>query len=114
MSTTAPLQQAQPRLPGLDYLRGLAAFGIMTYHYSSWTFGEQVASSFLGRVGIYGVAIFYILSGQTLSYIYSSKLQLVSVDLLTFFKKRFFRIFPLLWLATLLSIALSKHIPNGI
>lgn len=107
------LKQARPRLPGLDYLRGLAAFGIMTYHYTSWTFGEQPANSFLGRVGIYGVAIFYILSGQTLSYIYSSRLQLVFTDLWGFYKKRFFRIFPLLWLATLLSILISKRVPNS-
>lgn len=103
---------AKSRLPGLDYLRGLAAFGIMAYHYSSWNFGEQSASSFLGRVGIYGVAIFYVLSGLTLSYIYSNRLRLKSGDLRDFYRKRFFRIFPLLWLATLLSILLSKRIPN--
>ncbi|WP_460608386.1 acyltransferase family protein [Hymenobacter terrigena] len=114
MPTNNSMPQAKARLPGLDYLRGLAAFGIMVYHYSSWSFGEQAASSFLGRVGIYGVAIFYILSGQTLSYIYSSKLQLTTTELREFYNKRFFRIFPLLWLATLFSIAISKHIPNGI
>jgi exopolysaccharide production protein ExoZ len=112
MPTSDSLPQVKARLPGLDYLRGLAAFGIMVYHYSSWSFGEQTASSFLGRVGIYGVAIFYVLSGQTLSYIYSSRLQLASVDLRKFYKRRFFRIFPLLWLATLLSIVLSKRVPN--
>ena len=112
MPVNNALKPVKSRLPGLDYLRGLSAFGIMTYHYSSWNFGEQSANSFLGRVGIYGVAIFYILSGLTLSYIYSSKLQLKSDDLGDFYKKRLFRIFPLLWLATLLSILLSKHIPN--
>ncbi|WP_188560794.1 acyltransferase family protein [Hymenobacter frigidus] len=111
MLTIPSPSQAKMRLPGLDYLRGLAALGIMTYHYCSWTFGEQPANSFLGRVGIYGVAIFYILSGQTLSYIYSSSLHLKIIDLREFYKRRFFRIFPLLWLATLLSIALSKHVP---
>ena len=111
MPTIHAPSHAKMRLPGLDYLRGLAAFGIMTYHYYSWIFGEQPAASFLGRLGIYGVAIFYILSGQTLSYIYSSRLNLSITDLREFYKKRFFRIFPLLWLATLFSIALSKHIP---
>ncbi|WP_262905931.1 acyltransferase family protein [Hymenobacter terricola] len=98
----------------MDYLRGLAAFGIMTYHYSSWSFGEQEASSFLGRVGIYGVAIFYVLSGLTLSYIYRTKLQLTSTSLYIFYKKRLFRIFPLLWVATILSILLSKRLPNPV
>jgi exopolysaccharide production protein ExoZ len=104
--------QQKSRLHGLDYLRGLCAFCIMVYHYASWSFGEQPAYSFLGRVGIYGVAIFYILSGQTLSYIYASKLQLNTSHLINFYKKRFLRIYPLLWLATISSIALSKHTPD--
>ena len=86
----------------------------MIYHYASWSFGVQPASSFLGRVGIYGVAIFYILSGQTLSYVYSAKLQPYSASLWDFYKKRVYRIFPLLWLATFISILLSKHVPNGL
>lgn len=106
-------EQAKPRLHGLDYLRGLAALGIMVYHYSSWTYGEQAASSFLGRIGIYGVAIFYILSGQTLSYIYKAKLRICSKDFYDFYKKRFFRIMPLFWLATFVSIIFSKHIPDA-
>ena len=67
MPTIHAPSHAKMRLPGLDYLHGLAAFGIMTYHYCSWIFGEQPAASFLGRLGIYGVAIFYIVSGQTLN-----------------------------------------------
>ena len=102
----------KPRLHGLDYLRGLSALGIMTYHYSTWTWGKLAPDSFLGRVGIYGVAIFYVLSGITLSYIYASNLTLSKTDLLDFYRKRFFRIFPLLWLATIISILLSKHAPN--
>lgn len=102
----------KPRLHGLDYLRGLSALGIMVYHYSTWTWGELAPSSFLGRVGIYGVAIFYVLSSIKLSYIYSLQLMLSKADMLDFYMKRFFRIFPLLWLATIVSILLSKHAPN--
>jgi len=58
------------RLNSLDYLRGIAAFGIMIYHYSSWTFGRFHADNFMGRVGVYGVAIFYVLSGLTLFHVY--------------------------------------------
>ena len=68
--------QPQQRLHELDYLRGLAAVGIMAYHYSTWAFGAQEANSFLSRVGIYGVAIFYVLSGQALTYVYASTLSL--------------------------------------
>jgi peptidoglycan/LPS O-acetylase OafA/YrhL len=111
IATSEP-QIVQNRLHGLDYLRGLAALGIMIYHYSSWSFGEQDASSFLGKVGIYGVAIFYILSGQTLAYVYSAALQPNWISAGDFYRKRVLRIFPLLWAATLISIALSKRIPN--
>ena len=98
----------KPRLHGLDYLRGLSAFCIMLYHYSSWTWGTQEPSSFLGKIGVYGVSIFYILSGITLSYVYTSNTQLNIDTVILFFKKRFYRIFPLLWVATLASIAIAK------
>lgn len=92
------------RLHTLDYLRGMAAAGIMVFHYMSWTFGEFDASDFMGRVGIYGVAIFYVLSGLTLFHVYESRLSESLAEVLDFFKKRALRIFPLLWVATILSI----------
>lgn len=100
------------RLYNLDYLRGMAAFGIMIYHYLSWTLGRFTAETFMGRLGIYGVSIFYILSGLTLFYVYYDKMTLSKKDLTTFFKKRVFRIFPLLWLVTIMAIILSKNIPD--
>lgn len=104
--------QRMLRLHGLDYLRGLTAFGIMVYHYYSWTFGELKANSFLGRIGIYGVVIFYVLSGQALGRTYKLDIDILKGNLRAFYTKRFFRIFPLLWVATFLSIAISKRIPN--
>ena len=86
------------RLYNLDYLRGLAAFGIMIYHYLSWTLGKFTADTFMGRLGIYGVSIFYILSGLTLFCVYNDKMTLSKKDVATFFKKRVFSIFPLLWI----------------
>ncbi len=100
------------RLYNLDYLRGLAAFGIMIYHYMSWTYGNFTAETFMGRVGVYGVSIFYILSGLTLYHVYSYKMKPSMEDVISFFKKRIFRIFPLLWLVTILAILLSRKIPN--
>ena len=43
------------RIYSLDYLRGLAAVGIMVYHYLSWTLGKYQADTIMGRIGIYGV-----------------------------------------------------------
>lgn len=97
------------RIHQLDYLRGLAAFGIMIYHFLFWNFGTYQSESFIGRVGVYGVSIFYVLSGLTLYYVYSDKLKLSFESLTDFAKKRFFRIFPLLWFATIASIILLKQ-----
>lgn len=100
------------RLYNLDYLRGLAAFGIMIYHHLIWTLGEFSADTFMGRLGIYGVTIFYILSGLTLYYVYYNKMKPSKEDLFSFFKKRVFRIFPLLWLVTIVALLLSRKIPD--
>lgn len=100
------------RLYNLDYLRGLAAFGIMIYHYLSWTYGKFSSDTFMGRLGIYGVSIFYVLSGLTLYYVYYDKMKPSKNDILSFFKKRVFRIFPLLWLVTIVSIILSRKKPD--
>lgn len=100
------------RLHNLDYLRGFAALGIMIYHFSRWTFGEFPAETFIGRVGIYGVSVFYVLSGLTLFFVYQEKMNFNLTDIGSFFRKRFFRIFPLLWLATILAVILSKKVPD--
>ncbi len=100
------------RLYNLDYLRGLAAFGIMAYHHLSWTSGKISSDSFMGRVGIYGVSIFYVLSGLTLYFVYFNKMQPSWLDIKAFVKKRIFRIFPLLWLTTIAAILLSGVMPD--
>ncbi len=99
------------RLSSLDYLRGLAAFGVMVFHYSMWNFGLFKAEDFLGRVGLYGVAIFYVLSGITLYHVYFDKIGSPSAaGLKDFAIKRIFRIFPLLWLLSFLTLVLKKDV----
>jgi exopolysaccharide production protein ExoZ len=99
------------RLSSLDYLRGLAAFGVMVFHYSMWNFGLFNAQDFLGRVGLYGVAIFYVLSGITLYHVYFNKIGTPSkTGLKDFAIKRIFRIFPLLWLLSFLTLVIKKDV----
>jgi exopolysaccharide production protein ExoZ len=100
------------RLHSLDYLRGLVAFSIMIYHFLSWSIGRFEAESFIGRIGLYGVSIFYVLSGLTLYLVYYDKMKPNYEDVISFFKKRIFRIFPLLWIVTIVSIFLSKQMPD--
>ncbi|EZH72292.1 hypothetical protein ATO12_22840 [Aquimarina atlantica] len=95
------------RIEELDYLRGLMAVVIMIYHYFSWSFGAYDSSSILGIMGIYGVSIFYVLSGLTLFVVYKKKLMINT--LISFFIKRFFRIYPLLWLCVFLEVFLLEN-----
>lgn len=103
MTTPSP-----KRLYNLDYLRGLSAFGIMIYHLVSWGIGPLSQGTFLGRVGVYGVSMFYVLSGLTLFYVYYQRMQPTRSDLRDFFLKRLFRIFPLFWLAVFLTLAVQE------
>jgi exopolysaccharide production protein ExoZ len=95
------------RIHSLDYLRGLAALGIMVYHMHLLNFGETDSSSPLAVIKIYAVTIFFILSGLTLYKVYYRSLTIDSIKV--FFIKRAFRIIPLLWLATLLTFLLSNE-----
>lgn len=104
--------KAAARINNLDYLRGLMALGIMIYHFSSWTFGSFESDSLLGIVGIYGVSIFYILSGLTLYLVYKDRLTLKSTG--EFFIKRIFRIYPLLWLSIILTIVVVIRSVHGL
>jgi exopolysaccharide production protein ExoZ len=84
----------------------------MIYHYFLWMDGAFTADQFMGRVGVYGVAIFYVLSGLTLYHVYERSFADRTFSIHRFFKKRIYRIFPLLWLATIGAIVLSKKLPN--
>lgn len=70
------------------------ALSIMLYHFG----GQHDAATPLGRLGVYGVSIFFILSGLSMAIAYDRYI----TDLRTsawFFVRRLFRIWPLLWLA---------------
>jgi len=100
------------RVDSLDYLRGLMAFSVMLYHYFSWSFDTLGGEYLLGKLGIYAVSTFYVLSGISLAIIYKNKFS-KSQDLLSYGIKRVFRIFPLFWLAVT-SMVLLKLIGNEI
>lgn len=84
----------------------------MLYHYLTWMYGGYSADSIFGRIGVYGVSVFYVLSGLTLFHVYYEQMTPSGGAIRTFFKKRILRIFPLLWLATGISVLLSWKIPD--
>lgn len=97
------------RYENLDYLRGLCALSILCYHYIGWVFSGLDASTFLGKLGVYGVSIFYVLSGLTMYLVYFKNFNLDSAFFKNFYIKRIFRIFPLMWLVILLNFLLTGY-----
>lgn len=85
------------RIDSLDWQRGLLALAIMAYHLTGWELFALDSTSILGRLGIYGVSMFFVLSGLSMAVVYNNKI----VDLgssVQFFVRRIFRIWPLFWL----------------
>lgn len=91
-------------IPGLDLLRGLCALSIAAYHILSWS---QLIT--FTAVGYYGVYIFFVLSGLSIHYQYEHKIKNLK-DINSFIKKRFYRLFPLLFLTV--AIQYVPHLLN--
>lgn len=85
------------RLESLDWLRLLMALSITLYHFGSW----HDAAHPIGRLGIYGVSIFFILSGLSMAIAYDKYIFDIRTSI-NFFVRRLFRIWPLLWFAVAL------------
>lgn len=95
---------ATRRVESLDYLRGVMAFSVMLYHYFGGPYEE--AQYTLGKLGIYAVSTFYILSGLSLAIAYRHRLN-DGNDVVAYMIRRIFRIFPALWVATSATVALG-------
>ncbi|MDD6304825.1 acyltransferase family protein [Thermoguttaceae bacterium LCP21S3_D4] len=96
-------KQKKERIYGLDFLRAIAALGIIAHHFSGelklrdvkmnhWLFQTYPNGSF----GLLLVTWFFILSGMALRMNYS---RLSLKDLKAYFYKRFKTIFPMFWIA---------------
>lgn len=98
------------RLYGLDFIRVVGILLIILFHYNAWS--ERIISSSVLLVenytflGVIGVSLFIILSGASL--FYSTK---TDFDVLTFYKKRFFALFPMFYLvySSFIILALLFH-----
>lgn len=88
------------RLEPLDWLRGLLALSIMVYHLTGWKFHQPDSSELLGRLGIYGVSMFFVLSGLSMAAVYAGFIG-DARSWAAFFVRRIFRIWPLLWAAVI-------------
>lgn len=96
------------RHDSLDYLRGLMALAVLIFHYDKWLSGVWDAHTPQGRLGAYAVSVFFVLSGLTLALVYRGRMQWSVASWAHFYRKRFWRIFPLLWLVTGITICLDE------
>lgn len=95
------------RVYSLDKMKGIISILIALYHYVSWSESETLTfiDQFLSKIGIYGVSIFYVISGTTLFLVYENRLKWPKIG---FIFKRLIRISPLFYLATIITIFLNK------
>lgn len=91
------------RIDALDWLRGLMAVAIMFYHLVGWLLFPLDSSSLLGRFGIYGVSIFFVLSGLSMGVVYASFFSEAGRGGI-FYIRRIFRIWPMLWVCVFLVV----------
>lgn len=88
-----------PRIYTIDYLRGILALCVVLYHYSGWVdVGGQDVSTLLGKLGIYAVSAFFIVSGMSIYLSYSN----CNWNIRTIFGfgvRRFLRLAPTYWVA---------------
>lgn len=109
------------RLFYLDFVRPIAAVSIVITHFNARflllnlpTPEKAVITTTVSNIyiGNWGVSLFFIISGAALMYVYEEK-----CDLKTFYKKRFFSIYPMFWIAYFFAFCylfyVNKAIPGG-
>jgi peptidoglycan/LPS O-acetylase OafA/YrhL len=91
-----------PRLKELDALRGMAALGVVLYHFTGHfgrLHGHSAAVPFTFEIGSYGVHLFFVISGfvifMTLEH---------TKRALDFVVSRFSRLFPAYWAALAITL----------
>jgi peptidoglycan/LPS O-acetylase OafA/YrhL len=99
------------RLGFLDALRGLAILGVIGLH-ASLAVGRFPGSG-LFKLGEYGVQLFFIISGFTITLAFKGRLKAVSRPNLDFFIRRFLRLAPMFWTGILIYSFLPGREPTN-
>ncbi len=89
------------RINKLDGLRGLFALFVVLFHFNKHNAPQFIVNNFFVRESYIFVDFFFILSGYVITLTYNERLN-TSADFLTFIKKRFIRLYPLLLFSTLM------------
>lgn len=84
----------------LDGLRGVAALGVVIFHFMEWIFPDA-SKNFIGH-GFLAVDFFFCLSGFVIGYAYNDRMGEMGV--IAFFKSRLIRLHPLVILGSVLGL----------
>lgn len=94
------------RIESLDYLRGAMAVSVMLYHYLGGMQRTFDSDSLCGRLGVYAVVTFYVLSGLSLTIVYGDRFR-NPADYRAYVTKRLLRIAPLFSVVVTLVVLLG-------
>jgi len=92
------------RVVSLDWLRGACAISIMLYHF----FFVRKNDMLFGKLGIYAVTAFFIISGLSMAIVYNNYIKRLQ-DSVVFFSRRLFRIIPIYAIACILTVLLNPN-----
>lgn len=102
------------RIQSIDYLRGLMSLSIVIYHFSTsfTTWGMTDSGTVLGRLGIYAVTAFYVISGMAL-YLAHRKDEWTVTQYGVFILRRFLRLAPIYWVPLIVYTVFCFQYDNG-
>jgi peptidoglycan/LPS O-acetylase OafA/YrhL len=92
---------------GLDALRGVAALGVVGYH-----FGTRLDLPFLFPRGYLAVDFFFVLSGVVVAKAYAQRLIDGTLSVSDFYLLRLIRLLPMIVVGTLLAAAIELYRPG--
>ncbi|WP_275157340.1 acyltransferase family protein [Citrobacter koseri] len=96
------------RIHTIDYMSGLMALSILFYHLTAWTIGTPPSETLLGKLGVYGVSVFFVISGMSMYISYKST-KWTTTSILSFFVRRFGRLAPVYWIALALTFCYAAY-----
>ncbi|MEO7029183.1 MAG: acyltransferase [Acidobacteriaceae bacterium] len=104
LHTTLPLPSKLRQIDGLQVLRAVAVLLVAWLHAGQWLW--SLSSSHLPGFGVYGIDLFFVISGFIVSSIVLRTKQAPGPRAMwEFLKRRLIRIFPIYWLFALLEVA---------
>jgi len=108
-------KRKKDKIKTIEYLKGIMALGIVIFHYNKFTLTEHndsqfplfnILNLFYTNGGIL-VEFFFLISGFCFFIFYAEKIMNKQVKGKEFFKKRFFRLYPLYIITTIAIVILQ-------